>query len=160
MDKRKMSKKSLLYIIGTVVLISLFSMKFFVIDVIVVEGDSMRNTYTDGDLLWLWRPVRNIERYDVVTFYCGNKQLIKRVVGLPGESIRICDGKVYINDVGIEDSFGLEPIQDGGIAKDVITLGESEYFVLGDNRNNSKDSRDPDVGVVLSNEIRGKIITR
>ena len=86
---------------------------------------------------------------------------IKRVIGLPGETVRIDNqGDIYINDELLEEDYGREVIEDPGIAEDGITLGADEYFVLGDNRNNSSDSRDPDVGAVSKSQIRGHVWLR
>ena len=86
---------------------------------------------------------------------------IKRVIGRPGETVRIDkDGHIYVNDELLEENYGKEVIEDPGIAEDGITLGKDEYFVLGDNRNNSSDSRDPDVGAVSKSQIKGKVWLR
>jgi len=71
--------------------------------------------------------------------------------------VRIDDsGNIYINEKVLKESYGREVIQDPGIARDEITLGEGEYFVLGDNRNNSSDSRDPSVGIIQKKDIIGR----
>ena len=84
----------------------------------------------------------------------------KRIIGLPGETVQIKDGWVYINGQKLEDDVGAEPIAEARQAAEPITLGEDEYFVLGDNRNFSSDSRDPDVGNIRRDEIIGKIWIR
>ena len=90
-------------------------------------------------------------KYEEDTYY------IKRIIGLPGEHVRIDDsGNIYINEKVLKESYGREVIQDPGIARDEITLGEGEYFVLGDNRNNSSDSRDPSVGIIQKKDIIGR----
>ena len=120
-----------------------------------VSGSSMENTLSDGDNLIVDKisyRFHDPERYDIIIFpykYEEDTYYIKRIIGLPGEHVRIDDsGNIYINGKVLKESYGREVIQDPGIARDEITLGEDEYFVLGDNRNNSSDSRDPSVGII------------
>lgn len=125
-----------------------------------VEGSSMEPTIEDGSQLvveqisyYLHEP----ERFDVIVF--PNNQganYIKRIIGLPGETIQIKDGYIYINDKQLEEDYGKEIIEDGGLAADKITLKKNEYFVLGDNRNGSIDSRRTDIGAVKREQIKGK----
>ena len=129
----------------------------------VVHGESMENTLYDGDNLivdkWTYR-THDPVRFDIVVFpykYEKNTYYIKRVIGLPGESVRIdAYGNIYINDVLLEESYGREAIWDAGLAGNTVYLGADEYFVLGDNRNNSSDSRDPGIGPIKRNEIVGR----
>ena len=104
----------------------------------------------------------NIDRYDIVVFPVGDTLLIKRVYGLPGENIRIDDtGLIYINGSPIDDRYAYEIMNDAGRAGDYgVTLAGDEYFVLGDNRNNSIDSRSLDVGSVRDSNIRGRVMIR
>ena len=100
------------------------------------------------------------KRGDVIVFLPnGNENshyYIKRIVGLPGETIAIKDGRIYLNGYFYEEDDSYDTIEDGGIAEKGIKLGEEEYFVLGDNRNNSEDSRSANVGVVKDETIAGK----
>ena len=76
---------------------------------------------------------------------------------MPGETVYIDPrGTIYINGEALQESYGREIIQSAGLAEEEITLGEDEYFVLGDNRNNSSDSRDPNVGNIHKEDILGK----
>lgn len=100
------------------------------------------------------------KRGDIIVFLPnGNKNshyYLKRVVGLPGETIQIIGGYVYVDGVLLEEDESYDKIADPGIAEMPITLGTDEYFVLGDNRNNSEDSRSGNVGAVKKDNITGK----
>ena len=107
---------------------------------------------------------RDPERFDIVVFPVmrdGKEEYyIKRVIGLPGETVQIKDGYVYINGEQLDENYGAEVMQDGGRAEEAITLGEDEYFVLGDNRNKSDDSRYENVGNLKRNKIVGRAWVR
>lgn len=129
----------------------------------VVQGESMENTLADGDNLIVDKLTYRFHepsRFDVVVFpyqQGKNTYYIKRVIGIPGESVFIDEvGDIYINDEKLLEGFGKEVILDPGMAGDTIYLGSDEYFVLGDNRNASADSRDPAVGVVKRENIIGR----
>ena len=96
---------------------------------------------------------------DVVFLPNGNKNssfYVKRVIGLPGETIHIVDGYVYIDGRFYAEDESYDKIADAGIAESELKLGEKEYFVLGDNRNNSEDSRSGNIGAVHADAIEGK----
>ena len=127
-----------------------------------VSGESMENTLDDGDQLIadkITYRFKDPERFDIIVFpfhYKENTYYIKRIIGLPGETVQIADGLIYIDGEVLQESYGREVIQDPGLAAEPITLGEDEYFVLGDNRNQSSDSRDPSVGLIHRDEIVGR----
>lgn len=127
-----------------------------------VSGESMENTLDDGDQLIvdkLTYRFHDPERFDIIVFpfrYKDNTYYIKRIIGLPGETVLIADGEIYINGELLKESYGREVMQDAGLAAEPITLGEDEYFVLGDNRNYSSDSRDPSVALIHRKEIIGR----
>lgn len=128
-----------------------------------VVGSSMENTLSDGDNLIVDKITyrfRDPERYDIIVFpfqYEKNTFYIKRIIGLPGETVEIdSDGVIYINGKELTEYYGKEIIADPGIASDKITLGIDEYFVMGDNRNNSTDSRSSIVGNIHKKDILGR----
>jgi len=129
----------------------------------VVQGFSMENTLMDGDNLIVDKLTYRFhepDRFDVVVFPYQkgkNTYYIKRVIGLPGDTVYIDEvGEIYLNGEKLVEGFGKEVILDPGMAADTIFLGSDEYFVLGDNRNESADSRDPSVGVVKRDQIIGR----
>ncbi len=132
----------------------------FVANHTTVEGSSMDPCLQDGDELLVEKIsylVGEPERFDVIVFeQSEDVNYVKRVIGLPGETVQIKDEKIYVNDRAVFDEHRKERMKSAGIAKDKITLGADEYFVLGDNRNASKDSRDETVGLVKKKQIRGK----
>ncbi len=133
----------------------------------VVSGRSMENTLSDGDNLIMDKityRISNPKRFDIVIFpdpSDPSEYFIKRVIGLPGETVRIgSDGTIYINGKKLTESYGKEVINNPGLAASPITLGKDEYFVLGDNRNDSLDSRFPEVGPIKGDEILGRAVFR
>jgi len=128
----------------------------------LVEGSSMSPTLEDGDVLIVDKlsyRFREPERFDVVVFrylYKENSYYIKRIIGLPGETVQITEGKIYIDGKLLEEDFGNAEMKNPGRAVQPITLGSDEYFVLGDNRNISSDSRDPSVANVAMEQIVGR----
>lgn len=134
----------------------------------VVNGVSMYDTLNDGDNLWVDKfsyHFKDPQRFDIVVFpmYDGEEYFIKRIIGLPGETVRIDhQGNIYINGEKLEESYGYETIEPEmiGRAFDGVTLGDDEYFVMGDNRNESEDSRFDIVGNVKRKDLMGKAVFR
>lgn len=129
----------------------------------MVDGRSMNATLNDGDNLIVEKLSYRFgdpERFDIIVFppqESPKEHYIKRIIGLPGETVQIdAEGKIYINGEVLEENYGLETIRNAGRAAEPITLGDDEYFVLGDNRNNSKDSRSDAVGNVKRSSITGR----
>ena len=126
-------------------------------------GDSMEATLSSGDTILinklLYR-IKSPQRNDVIVFKKDGKEhsyySIKRIIGMPGEHVLIAGGKIYIDGVQLEEVVNVDDIALAGLASDEIILDEDEYFVLGDNRNNSEDSRYFNVGNVFREEIVGK----
>lgn len=139
----------------------------YVVQRTIVSGSSMEETLLDGDNLLVDKfsyLIGSPDRFDVVVFYpYGQKDgeyFVKRVIGLPGETIQIIGDTIYINGEVLEESFGKDPITVQGIAEEPLTLGEDEYFLMGDNREVSYDSRYEEVGPVHENLIVGRALVR
>lgn len=133
----------------------------FFFDKTTVVGHSMNPSMEDGNQIFINKVIYNFrepERFDVVVFVpnIGNvsKYYVKRIIGLPGETVQIKNGHVYIDGNRLDD-INDDEIFNAGLAADGITLGYDEYFVLGDNRNNSDDSRFSNVGNVKEDDILG-----
>ena len=133
-----------------------------------VEGASMENTLHNGDNLIVDKlsyRFHDPERFDIIVFpfqFQDNTYYIKRIIGLPGETVQIMDdGSIYINGEKLEENYGMEVIKPEtiGRAAEPIELGDDEYFVMGDNRNNSSDSRTDMVGNIKRENIIGKACT-
>lgn len=132
-----------------------------------VSGSSMETTLSDGDNLLVDKITYRFsepKRFDIIVFpfqYDTDTYYIKRIIGMPGETVQIdYDGNIYINGSLLKESYGREVIQNPGRAAEPITLGQDEYFVMGDNRNNSSDSRDPSVGNIHRKDIIGRAWVR
>lgn len=132
-----------------------------------VSGESMETTLSNGDNLIVDKlsyRFRDPKRYDIIVFpfqYAEDTYYIKRIIGLPGETVHIDgEGTIYIDGEVLHESYGREIIRNPGRASQDIVLGEDEYFVMGDNRNNSSDSRDPVVGNIKRKDIIGRAWVR
>lgn len=167
MEEKEKSKKIFKGILDWVIYIGIIFLFTYLIITYVgvrtrVSGQSMQPTLHDGDNLLvdkLTYRFREPKRYEIVVFpykYEEDTYYIKRIIGLPGETVQIIDGYVYINGEKLKKDYGAEVMQDAGIAEEPITLGEDEYFVLGDNRNHSSDSRVPNVGVLKRKDLMGR----
>ena len=131
----------------------------------IVHNVSMQRTLYEGDNLLtdkLSYRFREPRRFEVICFRCVGEEddLIKRIIGLPGETIQIKNGDIYINGEQIADVAGLEPAENAGRAAYEITLLSDEYFVMGDNRQESIDSRFEEVGNVRKDAIVGRAFFR
>lgn len=177
-SRRREFFRSLVLFVG-IFISSFYVIPTFAAERTVVDGHSMENNLYDGEQLLADKiayKFLGIDRFDVITFYpegrvtddtpvgfverrfLGKKDkcYIKRVIGLPGETVQIVGADILINGKKLEEDYGKMPMASGGIAEEPVTLGEDEYFVLGDNRNGSRDSRD--IGPVKEDMICGKIV--
>ena len=133
-----------------------------------VDGSSMESTFSDEESLLVEKVSYHFtdpSRYDIVVFYPegrdSDEYFVKRIYGLPGETVQIIGKRIYINGEMISDDYAKDGVMDeAGIAAEPVKLAEDEYFVLGDNRTVSKDSRDPTVGPVKKENIDGHVVLR
>lgn len=144
----KFIKETIPYLVIIAVVIAF---RTFIATPIIVQGESMVPTLKGGELMILKKYDRSFKRFDIVVVNKSveGDNLIKRVIGLPGETIRYKNNNLYINDEIIEDVYAYGTT---GNFKEV-TLGDDEYFLMGDNRAISLDSRS--LGVIKYNEIEG-----
>lgn len=144
-------------IIAVVVLI-----RTFIATPVQVSGVSMKPTLSNGEILLLKKYDKSFKRFDVVVLNYNNDKLIKRIIGLPGETVRYEDDHLYINGKEIKENFKTNTYTKDfdldeafGSGDGTYKVPEDYYFVMGDNRNNSKDSRI--IGCVSKKDIKGTI---
>lgn len=140
---------------------------YYALEKTEMPGISMEGTLLDEDSIIINKlsyRFSDPKRFDVIIFKQSGKEHsyynIKRIIALPGETIQIKSGIIYINGEAVDDIINVEEMNNYGLADEPLTLEENEYFVLGDNRNNSEDSRFASVGMIRRNEIIGKAFLR
>lgn len=148
-------KEISVYIIIVVVIVLL---KIYVISPIRVNGTSMNPTLENGDIMILNKigyHITKIKRFDIVVIKYKDELLIKRVIGLPGEKIKYENNTLYVNDKALDEEFDRTYTYNFSL-KEIgsITVPDNSYFVLGDNREVSKDSRS--IGFIDREDIVGK----
>ncbi|MBB2183006.1 signal peptidase I [Lachnospiraceae bacterium MD1] len=171
-SKRPFIKKIIIEIIIWIVQIAaVIFLAYFIIYYALEKtnmiGNSMETTLKDGDSVIINKfsyRFTDPKRFDVIVFKKSGKEHsyydIKRIIGLPGERLQLKDGLLYINGEVVEDIIQAEPMTNYGLADEEIVLEENEYFVLGDNRNNSEDSRFASIGNIRRDEIVGEAFIR
>lgn len=130
---------------------------------VIVDGSSMQPTLRENEVMRIDRLIYKLRkpgRMDLIVFDMGkgdmDRYYVRRVIGLPEETVQIIDGVIYIDEEPIEYKYNSEYIENAGIAEDKIVLGMDEYFVLGDNFNDCEDSRYDSVGIINKDQIEGK----
>ena len=138
-----------------------FPVRTFIFEPVRVDGSSMLNTLTDSEFMIATKfdyLFGDPERFDIVICHYPNTTdgmyRVKRVIGLPGETVELRMGKLYVNGEFVEQDFDMTPNQTNF---GPITVPADSYFVLGDNRNNSKDSRSAMVGPLERDMIKGHV---
>ena len=146
-----------------IVLMMAFVLVYFIGMRTSVVGPSMSETLENGDQILVNRFMYKVigpKANDVIVFLPnGNEKshyYVKRVIGVPGDTVQIKDGRIYVNGTEFTEKVDVASIEDAGLAADAVTLGDDEYFVLGDNRNNSEDSRYANIGNIKREYIIGK----
>ena len=164
--KRQMKDKVFFYLAGILISIFVaFILIRFCVFGITMRGDSMKPAVDDGQFCIASRlsyKIGSPKRDDIIVFKTDDESTsyyIKRVIGVPNDTVQITDGKILVNGKEIEQK-GSEKILSSGLAGDKIVLGKDQYFVLGDNYNNSEDSRVSSIGNIKKEHIIGKIKLR
>lgn len=155
------TREWILTILATIVLI--FVIRTYIFSPVIVEGDSMNPTLIEGDRLFINKIgmyISDINRLDVVVFKGKNSEhYIKRVVGMPGDRIHFKDNHLYINDQLVSESYIIKDSHQRDMTLNTLygyeIIPENYYFVLGDNRSNSMDSRQRSIGLVHESQILG-----
>lgn len=146
-----------------IVLMMAFVLVYFIGMRTSVVGQSMSETLENGDQILVNRFMYKVigpKANDVIVFLPnGNEKshyYVKRVIGVPGDTVQIKNGRIYVNGTEFTEKVDVASSEDAGLAADAVTLGDDEYFVLGDNRNNSEDSRYANIGNIKREYIIGK----
>lgn len=162
--RKKIIKEVIIWVVEIIAVILLaYFLVEYAVEKTTVVGESMETTLQEGDKIVINKLAYRFskpKRFDVIVFKQSGKEHsyynIKRIIGLPGETVQIEDGVVYINDEPIKEKSAVDVIKNPGLSVEPILLEDKEYFVLGDNRNLSEDSRFANIGNVVFDDIIGK----
>ena len=146
-----------------IVVLAAFLIVRYGLERMTMSGNGMEPTVKDDDSILINKmsyKLHSVKRNDVVVLRQNgsehNYYVVQRVIGLPGEKVKITNGEVYIDGKVLDEKYDFPLMKNGGLALDEITLDDDEYFVLGDNRNDCEDSRNASMGNVLKGDIVGK----
>ena len=172
LEERRFSKQFILKLLITlveavIVVFLAFTITRYGLEKMTVSGEYMSPTLKSGDCVLINKlsyRFHKIHRNDVIVVrQTGSEHSyfsLERVIGLPGERVQIKEGQVYINDKKLKEKLSYPLMDNGGLAEDIVTLDKNEYFVLGDNRNHSSDSRVASVGVLTRDMLIGRAWVR
>lgn len=159
-DRNKLThlKPLLISILSIIILSSICSKWFF--QLLLIQGDSMLPSYHNLQIVIIDKRKNNYSPGDVIAFKCGalSSVLVKRVVAVPGDEAIIQEGTLYVNGKKSQVFSEDRSISYAGNLSVIMKLEDEQYLVLGDNLSESKDSRYPEVGIVVEKEILGRII--
>lgn len=145
-----------------IIVIVVVLIRMFIMTPVRVNGKSMSPYLEEGDILILNKLDKSYDRFDIVVININDTKIIKRVIGLPGETVAYKNCKLYINDEEIEDFVKDCTTRDFSLTElyDYLMIPNDYYFVMGDNRDNSSDSREPRVGLIHKSQIEGTVSIR
>lgn len=152
--KKIISKIYMLLLVALLILVTIYLLFYNTAE---VSGPSMNPTFENGDFILIQKSIKNLKTYDKVVVYSKDldKELCKRVIGLPSDTVVISNGILRVNNKTIKEPYLLEQAWDDGTSVN-IKLKENEVFVMGDNRNNSTDSRE--LGCLNLSDVDGIIV--
>lgn len=148
--------------IYTIIIIAAFAVLIatLIMPVLEIKGDSMKPKYSNGDVAVAIK-TKNIEKGDIISFYYGNKILVKRVIASAGDWVTIDDnGKVFVNGKEIKEPYLVDYNYDIGDIKYPFQVPDSSWFVMGDNRTDLNDSRFNQIGTIKQDDVIGKVLFR
>ena len=152
----KLIKELIPYVVIVLVVVLI---RTFIITPVRVNGESMEGTLHDGDILLLEKYDTDYERFDVIVAKYNGEKLVKRVIGLPGDTVEYQNNILYINGEKVDESFTDEKTEDFSLKQlGYDKIPEGYYFIVGDNRDDSLDSRC--LGLFKKDNIEGKVIFR